>query len=700
MPRSVPLIYDYVEVRPFGSRKGTRVKKVKAIEDPLGHPDRIRNWHASNFTWYLGYSLEGREHVADTEGCWVLTDLRIRRRVGDPGRESWPFRDRSEHPCDPADFLPRVRLHHYYRILSSQELLLLSRGDPIAANIAIEVTEEWHNPRDGLITTIPSDAPVIGSHAVGGLLWNPSLRVFEFPNHWGEEWGYRGFGGVSPEIVDRYLVESWGMEGIGTYPPFNVTTGLQEILWKCSWGDREIHGREIIDAATAERIGWCFLARRGGTLDIEELFVWPDQRGKGYGRRLSEMAVELASQMKVPLRGLVSYADLDVGNRPALEGIVRVLGLHLHPSPLRGVGFVALPEPYSLGTLPEPHIPKRPASTHDALDPETCPRVYTVWYGTNREPVDCNDLTQGFTGKRGNQTYFGKCHVSIPRSHRFGSVGSAWYKRWWRGEDDRLRITNRDSLSQEDMWQDINSILDGLDPSQRHGLVFIHGYNVSFDDAAIRAAQLGYDLKVPGVTAFYSWPSGGSLLDYAADETSIEFSEQPIVEFLDAFALKSGLTQLHLIAHSMGNRGLLRALARIAERASVASRTPLSQVIFAAPDVDAAKFKELARASQSLSQRCTLYASPSDRAVGASQFLHEYPRAGVTPPVTTLQGVDTVEIPSFNVFELLGHGYYAEAESLLHDIFDLMRRNAPPSDRQRLSQAIADDGSPYWVMDL
>jgi len=30
-------------------------------------------------------------------------------------------------------------------------------------------------------------------------------------------------------------------------------------------------------------------------------------------------------------------------------------------------------------------------------------------------------------------------------------------------------------------------------------------------EAAIRAAQIGCDLKVPGITAFFSWPSKGRL---------------------------------------------------------------------------------------------------------------------------------------------------------------------------------------------
>jgi hypothetical protein len=57
-----------------------------------------------------------------------------------------------------------------------------------------------------------------------------------------------------------------------------------------------------------------------------------------------------------------------------------------------------------------------------------------------------------------------------------------------------------------------------------------------------------------------------------------------------------------------------------------------------------------------------------------------------------------VSLAKFNVFELLGHGYFAEAEGLLHDIFDLIRRNANPEDRQRLSPREMAEGAVYWVM--
>ncbi|MGH8585578.1 MAG: hypothetical protein ACREWE_05145, partial [Gammaproteobacteria bacterium] len=60
---------------------------------------------------------------------------------------------------------------------------------------------------------------------------------------------------------------------------------------------------------------------------------------------------------------------------------------------------------------------------------------------------------------------------------------------------------------------------------------------------------------------------------------------------------------------------------------------------------------------------------------------------------TVAAGVDTVAVPDFDI-DLLGHAYFAQAEALLHDIYDLMRRNEAPAKRQRI--APADQGTAFW----
>jgi hypothetical protein len=88
--------------------------------------------------------------------------------------------------------------------------------------------------------------------------------------------------------------------------------------------------------------------------------------------------------------------------------------------------------------------------------------------------------------------------------------------------------------------------------------------------------------------------------------------------------------------------------------------------------------------------------SRRDRALGMSKWIQDAARAGFTPPVTVVPGIDTVEVSNVDL-TLLGHGYYAEADGVLRDIFDLIHFGAPPDDRAR-TRPVHDAMGRYWVI--
>jgi esterase/lipase superfamily enzyme len=245
-----------------------------------------------------------------------------------------------------------------------------------------------------------------------------------------------------------------------------------------------------------------------------------------------------------------------------------------------------------------------------------------VWYGTNRRRYDASDLTKGYSAKRDSKVHYGSCRVYIPEAHKIGSLGSRWWKRVITRSDDRLKLRKIKETDSTSFWHQIAFRLSRLSVAERHAVIFVHGYNVSFHDAALRAAQIGFDLSVKGTMAFFSWPSQGSLGGYMADSATIEASEQDITNFMTDFVIHSGAEAVHVIAHSMGNRGVLRAVNRIAQRAQQRSGVPFGQVILAAADVDSDTFRQLCGAYAQVARRTTLYVSERDRAVEASHWLH------------------------------------------------------------------------------
>ena len=337
---------------------------------------------------------------------------------------------------------------------------------------------------------------------------------------------------------------------------------------------------------------------------------------------------------------------------------------------------------------------------------EDKPHLYPVWFGTNRKPLDSNDLSKGFTGQQAEDAttvYYGRCDVEVPKTHRFGETGRSWWKRWasldFKG-NDHLRLNKIHIAKDADnFWQVLNNQFLKNDIDQKDALIFLHGFNSSFKDAAIRAAQIGFDLKVAGHTAFFSWPSKAKTLKYAVDERTIQASTTAITHFLTDFVQKSGAKKVHLIAHSMGNRGLLAALEKIAQNVTTSdAKIQFGQIILAAPDLDVSVFRQAKEAYTQLSQTTTVYTSSTDIPVSLSRRLHEYPRLGLVPPITIEKGIDTIKVNNFNLFNL-GHGYYAEAEALLSDIYDLIHNGKSPDKRQRPQKQKTKTGKFYWLID-
>lgn len=413
----------------------------------------------------------------------------------------------------------------------------------------------------------------------------------------------------------------------------------------------------------------------------------------------SERAIQLEQLI---LQRLATEAS----DHAAVERQMRALLAELDASKLktepRQIGLEAFSVERSAGVTEPEHGDKASfrvgikSMDMNAIAATSAGEVFPVWFGTNRKP----DGQGGFGTERNNRTTTGRAEVFIPESHRFGETGNPWWKRLLRFElaDDNLRLKGVAVQERDAFFAEINEAMQDIRKSgeQPHALFFLHGFNVSFEEAAIRAAQIGKDLKVPGATAFFSWPSRGAVASYPADEATIEASEKAITDFLVDFTANCGAEKVHVIAHSMGNRGLLRALQRIAANAQTRGKVKFGQIFLAAPDVDRDLFIELARLYPEHSERTTLYASDGDLPVHVSSKLHDAPRAGYYRPYTVAPGVDTVAVPDFDL-DLLGHSYFAQAEALLHDIYDLMRHNTPPNQRQRL-KSDKSEGAEFWKL--
>lgn len=653
--------------------------------------------------------LEGT-HPNDA-GSWQVTILRL--QSGEGIASYGDRRSGIDHPPDtplpPApkvpDSVPRLPQPLFYRRIRSLPEVERFVQRVSATGFSLEIFTSWADPPGGIIPMpSPDEVPYEHTHYVSVIKCDAMTRSFTFQVRW-RGWGDDSKGYLPYDYFDRFVFECWGAYTSTEPETRRVKTveGTKEISWiaRDDWGHR-VFGCEIKNKSLSNRRAWAFVVERDGALEIEEIYVRPEFRRRGYANRLILGIQAAAAEERLPLRLWVPFADcklMSPNTYPALVALVKKLGLRFQPCPFRWAAYYATNErPGSELPIEPAWIPPRPRCPSNDLKAAanaTKPWQFTVWFATNRATIGATNNPVGFSGDRSDGVHYGKCVVTVPRSHRFGSIGSNWFDRWRRGADDRLNLESIACLADQAFWDEIRTTLNERPHDERQSLVFLHGFNVSFEEAAIRAAQIGFDLKVPGVTAFFSWPSKCSIGHYPADEAAIEASEAAITNFLARFATDTGSETVHLIAHSMGNRGLLRSLHHIALQAEQASNVRFGQIFVLAPDIDVGLFRNLANVYCRCSERTTLYASSGDIAVRASGFVHDYPRAGFIPPVTIVPGVDTVEVPKFNLLDL-GHAYYAEAAPVLHDMFDLIRHGEPPRNRQRLVEMASETGETYW----
>lgn len=318
-----------------------------------------------------------------------------------------------------------------------------------------------------------------------------------------------------------------------------------------------------------------------------------------------------------------------------------------------------------------------------------------VFFATDRNDTRDADLNERFGGKRSELKY-GVCEVSIPNNHKIGEIESP---KWWKFEfsedpNKHIMLQSVTLKEKEDYFKLLSEKIDMS--SERSTFLFVHGYNVSFASAAKRTAQITYDLHFDGEAVFYSWPSQASTTGYTVDEANIKWSQYNMKHFLEDYLTKTTAENVYLVAHSMGNRGLTRALNELMLEKPELNKK-IKEVILAAPDIDADVFKRdiAPKMVQRLKKPITLYVSADDVALKASHKVHGNPRAGdAGNGVVILDGVETIDASGVDT-SFLSHSYFAETHSIIEDILDMIKSGRRAASRQTL-ELIQAATKVYW----
>lgn len=316
---------------------------------------------------------------------------------------------------------------------------------------------------------------------------------------------------------------------------------------------------------------------------------------------------------------------------------------------------------------------------------------WEVFIGTNRGLWD-ETAEKPSVNRVLDHPHYGRANVTIPRKprERAASLPALPWRKNRDGEQPAAAVDSEPLTSNEFL----TGVCGQLQRSRQNDLLlFVHGFNVRFDEAVICAAQLALNMPFNGAVVTYAWPTQGGVFNYDADEPINHASVTPFMEFLQT--LRTGVpaeTRITILVHSMGNRIVMDALDRMPPPRG---EKPISQVVLCAPDVGRTDFERWAPGVLAQSERVALYSNASDSALIASKGKHAESRAGDAWHPVLVPGIEVVDCSRVDL-TMMGHSYFGENSDVLSDLFMLIKEGRPADKRPHLERRKSETGAPYW----
>lgn len=295
----------------------------------------------------------------------------------------------------------------------------------------------------------------------------------------------------------------------------------------------------------------------------------------------------------------------------------------------------------------------------------------TIYFATNRNP-NTKTNPDGFGGDFNS--------VSVD-SLRFGraTVTGGKVTKITVAPEKLQKDHSKARLGSSEIFQSLQAgMAKGVDT-----LVFIHGYNVSFNDALRSAGALADKYKPINVVLF-SWPSDGSMMPFLAykrDRTDAVVSGPALArallklrEFLETVQ-RGGECKaaIHLMAHSMGNYVLRHGLQELRRHAGGQVPRLFDQIVLVAADEDHDAFEHEHKLSSlpELGRSVSTYFNTGDTALVISDKTKSNPtRLGSRGPRLPLNVPGNVTIIDVSevVTGTVEHHYYHKHTATVRDI--------------------------------
>ncbi len=216
--------------------------------------------------------------------------------------------------------------------------------------------------------------------------------------------------------------------------------------------------------------------------------------------------------------------------------------------------------------------------------------------------------------------------VMAPFRHPTLTYGSGRYG--WEAPREPLPAV----LAQHDKQQWLAAIQQQAAAPAAKGrlIVYIHGYNTTFDEAHETAARIGElaGKEVPVVVLH--WPSRGGVLSYSVDEATVSWAQGAIDDVLAELTIRA--EDITVVSHSMGARAAIRAVVAL-DGFRGARPDRVQRIVLASADEDRDRVLRRGGSVDELlryKRQVLVYASYRDAPLDLSRIAHGYARLGST----------------------------------------------------------------------
>lgn len=300
-------------------------------------------------------------------------------------------------------------------------------------------------------------------------------------------------------------------------------------------------------------------------------------------------------------------------------------------------------------------------------------RSLDIYVVTNRnlksKQFGCSDEHFGINLEKANKNYYGICRISVPKNHTTNEI---LFSPDGKGSTHKFyKIVSEKEIIPE-------TLFDFVKRTKRTPLIFIHGFNVKYQEALLRVSQIAYDLKYQGPVILFTWPSGagdGFLDDtlltktYEQNMYGAKNSVELFKKIISEFYLHE--IQINIMVHSMGHQVVIPAIEQLGlnfkNHLELPEKKIINELIMNAPDFDKDGFIKNVDDVKYVTKRMTLYCSDNDKALVASNKINKSERLG---SCSNIDDIDTINVSSIDS-TTIGHSYYASRD-VIADVFQVL----------------------------